>query len=482
MDEAIREARRAALRAPDDADATAGYLDAFARGHDRRALFLEICHLARSGLAEATARRDAWVLWSEHGGSGSRAPAPPSEPPLRVARIAVGREGALRAATGSILIATNTEGRIVGIDPATLEVAWRRELHGAALIGLRGDDPVLLQRRSSARSDQSARETLVVLDGATGDERCRRLLDLGAPGSRVGGLAGWGDRLVVVILARRGPRYPHAPVDLPTRSEIHLAPVSAPAFPAWVAALEIGDEEHFGDELWRRSLSINSHHLPQAVVCGDTVLVRHGEDDLHRLRLADGEILGAHRVALSFGGLTSTARVHADGVAWCDAEGIAVVDAATGARRDSRKQPALTAVDPFAQPQVAIAGDRLAALQRLGALDAPGLLSLVPLDALRDGAPLEDVARWLHPIPADGPTTVSLAGDVVWVAYAALDGGLTVEARELDDGRVRLRLAPPLAESPRIHPRSRLTVIPEDRGALVVVAPPEGAWHLVRIG
>lgn len=183
-DVALRALEREARARPHDLAAGWAYAVGLERTGERRALWLELCRLARAGEPRAVAAVDGWLPGlggTSPGVVGLRAP--------KVARVALIEDEAFErdvvglarsSPGGAALVLVGDE--LLAVDPAREEVRWRQQ--GVAALEAYGDDALVVARDRSALVRSAEVEDVSVGAGLVG------------PGTVIVA-SGWADRLLV---------------------------------------------------------------------------------------------------------------------------------------------------------------------------------------------------------------------------------------------------------------------------------------------
>ncbi len=185
-DAALRALEREARARPSDLVAGWTYAVGLERAGERRALWLELCRLARAGDARAVAAVDGWLP-----GLGGTTPRAPELRAPRVARVALIADEALESQavwwsrgspTGALLVLAGST--LLALDPLGEGVLWRRER--VAWCSPWADDALVV----------SEDRTAVVRSASTGQADLGAGLVAHGPVHAVGARS-WGDRLVL---------------------------------------------------------------------------------------------------------------------------------------------------------------------------------------------------------------------------------------------------------------------------------------------
>lgn len=265
-DEALRALERDARARPDDRAAAWAYARGLERAGERRALWLELCLLARAGDHDASRAVDGWVP----GLGGTTTPVLASLRAPKVERVSLVRDEAFRndvvqdvvlAPDGSVLLLAGE--RLVAIDPPTERIGWVQE--GVAALQACGDDALILMRERSAFLRRAGGTELHAGAGLIGSG----LVDSGVA---------WGDRLVV----------------------------QSTVSPGQLAAFDVGDA--FGRLIWKQAA------WGTPALAGD-VLLNVVEDGIEARELESGRTLW-ERLSTEDGGLQHS---------WCDHDRAGVV-------------------------------------------------------------------------------------------------------------------------------------------------------------
>jgi hypothetical protein len=183
-DEALRALEREARARPDDRAAAWACARGLERAGERRALWLELCRMARAGDDDASRAVDGWVP----GLGGTTPPALASLRAPKVERVSLVRDealrddpllGVVRSADGRVLLRVGQT--LLTFDPVTERIEWRQQ--DVAALCPCGDDALVVTRERSAfvrRGDRSD----VVAAGLVGDGAVEDALT-------------WGDRAIV---------------------------------------------------------------------------------------------------------------------------------------------------------------------------------------------------------------------------------------------------------------------------------------------
>ncbi len=455
MDTEIRSARRRAHRNPADPSAARSYLDALRRAGDRRALFRELCRLARADNPEATHERDRWASWTAASGPFGSAARPLSGDrcTVRTKRVRLpGTDVRAAAITDRTLVASSRERPAIVLDPRGLVERWSIS-GGDVLVGLRGDDVV------AADEDGGS---VRVHDAETGAVIARVDLREAARGGRAIAYATTGDRLFVLFVD--GERRDDEPaLESPQAASY---PMRFRAGFASLVALDLGDEP--GAPRWRRSVLYARREVPGSFLkrplllaaFGHVFVPTHGVD-LACVSASDG----SPRWILPGGGLSVTGTtlpgcVHPRPgrivVRRRDPDSGEVLEILEGDRFHGVRSGMLpiSAMPAPAEEwssfpgleelsQLDAAADRIAWVRRVSHRDAWELV-MTPFDRLgwetaggERREPIGGGVLWTCPATRTG--AVALAGDVVYLARRDPER-ISIDALDASSGERRFKL------------------------------------------